>query len=271
MTPRLIIRIFAITAGCLLATLSASAQLISIPVPNYSFDTYGPNGTPINAYSNQDDQYDLPSPHGYSPWPTGEIWAGWENTSNGGLQLYSVSTSGDLGTFNGANAVNENTYALLESLNPVTTIDNNATYTLTFALSPASLASANDVTIELLATSQATDTTYYTNSVYSPASFQSPYPLITTLAVLGSTTVPASALDLQSAGTFANYSTSFTTLLGANSTYIGDDLTLALVVNGDTLFDNAQLTELTVPEPSTYALMLGGLAFLGFLARRQLA
>jgi hypothetical protein len=240
-------RVMALAVVCLVAArLPASAQ-VSIPVPDYSFDTW--NST--NPYANQ-------YPVGYSPYPTAQIFTGWATTS-ANYKFYRVPTTGDTGTFQGANAA-EVDYPIVsttESLNPVvTSIDNNAVYTLTVALS-SSQAAAGSVTLELLSTTSATDTTDYSNpandkSGSNPTSLPNPTPIITTVATLASTTISGATINAQGAGHYVDYSVSFNTLNGANSSLVGKNVTIAVVVNSTsysqcTDFDNVRLTETNQP------------------------
>jgi hypothetical protein len=256
-------RSIALAVVSLLATnLSSSALTINIPVPDFSFDANGANYQG-SSYANQ-------NPVSYSAYPTNEIYADWETTS-ANYQTFITSTGGYTGTFQGTTAGQINgpyQTVELESLNPVTTIANNAIYTLTFALSTPG--GAGDVAIQLLATTQAADPTIYTSGGSPPVVGTSPYPIITTVDTLAST--PVSDLNTH-AGVFTDYSTSFSTVGGLNSSYVGDNLSIALFdAPGSTItFDNVRLSEVVAPEPSTYAMMLGGLALLGFCIRRKLA
>jgi len=270
------IRVLLVAAASLLAPrLPASAQT-SIPVPNFSFETYSQYYSG-STYTNQQ----LDTPDGYSPFPTTEIYDGWLSPA-GNRQLFSVSTAGDSGSYDGADAVYDNySSTFIESLNPVATIDNNATYTLTFALCSAGYP-YQDATIALLATSQASDPTEYAynspgGTYYNPpdtdgapATLLSPYPLITTLAVLGSTDVPANTLYNQPANTFVDYSATFDTLNGDNAAYVGDNLTLYLSDGDSQEFDNVRLTEIApVPEPATWMTLLGGMGVLAFWQKNR--
>jgi hypothetical protein len=257
-------RVTALAVVCLLAAgLSASAQ-VSIPIPDYSFDTW--NTT--NPYANQ-------YPVGFSPYPTGQIFADWATTTNN-YEFYQTSTAGDTGTFQGAKAVEvlDPIVSTTESLNPVVaSIDNNAVYTLTFALSSPN-ATAGSVTLEMLSTTSAAD---YENPANDPhgsgPAGPNPTPIITTVDTLASTTISAATISAQSAGQFTDYSVSFSTLGGLNPSYVGQDLTIGIVVNQtnysqETEFDNARLTETIVPEPSIWALMGLGAGILIWRLRR---
>jgi hypothetical protein len=258
MTTHAIVRSILFTGVCLLATkLPSSAQIIT--VPDYSFNANGA-GYSGSPYSNQ-------SPHPFSTFPTNEIFADWESTS-GNFQSYITPTSGYTGTFQGTTAGQINgpfQFVTVESLNPVATIANHQIYTLTFALSTPG--GAGNVTLQLLATTQTADSTVYNDSPYYVGT--SPYPVISTVAVLGSLTVTGATLNA-AAGAFNDYTVTFDTFGGPNALYVGDNLTIALVDSpGSTVvFDNVRLSE-AVPEPSTWALMLGGLALLGFCVRRK--
>jgi hypothetical protein len=276
----LIVRSVGFAAICLLATqMPSNAQLVNIPVPNSSFDTSGPNftGSPYADQTTIGFGYDS-LPYGTG---VGEPFNDWL-TAAANYQIFSVSTTGDTGTFNGANAVQVNynaTYGYtLESLTPVVaSIANNATYTLTFALANNG-GGAGDVTLSMLTTTSAPNTFDYSSTAiggnpsngYYPAT--SPYPIITTVNTIASTTISGSTINGQAVGDFTDYSVSFDTLNGDNSASVGQDLTLALNVsnNSSLEFDNARLTELEVPEPGTWAMMFGGLSVLALLVRRRL-
>jgi len=274
MTTHPIVRSVALATVCLLAA-NLSSRASYIPVPDFSFDTSGPNYSG-SSYADQ-----TTNGWGYDSLPygtgVGEPFNGWL-TAAANYQIYSVSTAGDSGSFNGANAVRVNGNAYygytLESLTPVvSSIENNVTYTLTFALANDG-GGAGNVTLSLLTTTSAPNTFDYSSTPvggnpsngYYPAT--SPYPIITTVNTIASNTILGSTINAQTIGDFTDYSVSFDTLHGDNAASVGQDLTLAL--NGDTggsfLFDNARLT---VPEPSTYAMMLGGVVLLGFCVRRK--
>jgi hypothetical protein len=256
-----------------------------IAVTDFSFETHGAN----YSGSGYADQTNIYYPYNSGILGEGEPYQGWLTVA-ANYQIYSVSTSGATGSFNGANAVqvNGNSYYgyTLESLTPVVaSIANNATYTLTFALANDG-GGAGNVTLSLLTTSSAPNTTDYstiqlpgtgtdpmTNPVrYYPAP-PNPYPILTTVNTIASTVVSGSTINAQTVGDFTDYSVTFDTLSGHNAASVGQDLTLALNVdsNSSLQFDNARLTVTTVPEPSTYAMMLGALAFLGLCVRRRLA
>lgn len=283
-------------AACLLGTAlcslvlgaHSSAQIISnITVPDYSFSTY-------NSGSSYANQYPVP----YSPYPTAQIFADW-STSSYNYQIYPETSTGKMGTYDGSTVVRVNfpgngpsgfdgpgavhsgwpgydssLGSTTESLNPVvTSIDNNAIYTLTFSLANIDN-TAGDVTIAMLSTTSAPDTTDY-SGIPDPQPPYTPYgpnptPTITTTKTLAYLTIPAATINLQANGDFVDYSVSFSTMAGLNPDYVGQNLSLAINVrNGSfTEFDNARLTETTVPEPGTWALMLGGVAILGCFARR---
>jgi hypothetical protein len=83
-------------------------------------------------------------------------------------------------------------------------------------------------------------------------------------AVLGSQVITEPA-----SGTFAPETLTLPVL---SSPYLGDQLQVKLIANGSTVsFSDVTLGFVAAPEPSTYALMLGGLALLGFCIRRKLA
>jgi hypothetical protein len=258
-------RFIAIAAVCLLADkLPLSAQIVNIPIPDYSFSTDNSGSSYANQY-----------PVDYSPYPTAEIFADWA-TSSYNYQIYQESTTGQTGSYDGTTAVQVNypygpsgfggpgaeggQYgSTTESLNPVVaSIANNAIYTLTFALANVN-GTSGDVTLSMLSTTSAPDTTVY-NPYPDPATGQpygpNPTPTITTQETLASTTISGAVINAQPVGQFTDYSVSFSTV-GLNSTYVGQDLTLAINVDGgaSTEFDNARLTE-TTPTPPAPALDL---------------
>jgi hypothetical protein len=291
MTTPSVVRFTALAAICLLATQLPSNAQTSITVPDFSFSTDNSSSSYANQY-----------PVDYSPYPDAEIFSGWVSSSYD-YQIYQTSTSASSGTFNGSTAVevsNPQT-AVTESLNPVVAhIANNAVYTLTFSLSasdyqyytydpdtnsyigPFTSATPNsgDVTLELLSTTSGSDPTNYaaippyyddpnTGLPYGP----NPTPIITTTATLATTTISGSTIDAQGAGVYQDYSLTFSTLDGMNSSAVGQDMSIALSIayGNNTDFDNVRLTEVEAPEPGTWALMGLGLLSLVALGRfRQL-
>jgi hypothetical protein len=263
-----IIRFTLCTAICLLASkLPSSADtLFNLTIPNYSFESKVDSD--LNGYLNQ-----APDPYHYNNLPATELFTGWESTGYL-LQPTAVSAgAGYTGTFQGSQvAMALYTPDTIESLNPVATIIENATYTLTFAINAPS--GAGSTTLQLLATSQALDTTdnyqWYPNGGNIPTTGPSPFPVITTLGVLASSLSPIMGGDT-GAMEFKDYSVSFNTLNGNNASFVGDSLSINVLLGTSASVDNARLTEDVIPEPSTYAMMLGGLALLGFCVRRKRA
>jgi hypothetical protein len=82
------------------------------------------------------------------------------------------------------------------------------------------------------------------------------------------TLLDSKALTEPTSGTFAPETMTFSVL---SSPYLGDQLQVKLIASGSTVSFSDVTLVYAVPEPSTYALMLGGLAFLGFCVRRKLA
>jgi hypothetical protein len=264
-------RLIAIAAVCLLAAkLPSSAQIVDIPIPDYSFST-------MNSGSSYANQY----PVDYSPYPTAEIFADWA-TSSYNYQIFQESTTNQTGTFDGTTAVQVNypgygpsgfggpgaisgaQYgSTTESLNPVVaSIADNAIYTLTFSLANVD-GTAGNVTLSMLTTTSAPDPTnygaippYYLDPATHMPYGANPTPTITTQQTLASVTISSAVINAQPAGQFTDYSVSFSTV-GVNSTYVGQNLTLAINVQGGTStdFDNARLTE-TTPAPPPPALNL---------------
>jgi hypothetical protein len=215
---------------------SGSAQVIE-SIPNYSFEQYSNAG---NAYANQ-------TPPG-NPNPTGILFNNWETTA-ANYQIFQnpVSNLASPGTTQGTYYADESipfgTVVTAEMENPFTDIQNNYAYTLTVALGVETGKTSGNMTIELLSGN----------------------------TVLAFSNISGATLDLN-AGTFADYSTKLSTYNGNDSGYIGQPLSVAIITtptagNQDGEFDNVRVG--AVPEPSTYALMLGGLAFLGLWLRRR--
>jgi hypothetical protein len=264
MKPSSIVRSLALTVVCLLATkLPSSAQnLFNLAIPNYSFTSQPANVTTV--WGNQ-------NPIGDVPYPKNEMFTGWETTV-GNYQTFLIGTGAYTGTFQGSSAayINGSFQPIeAESLNPVTTIIANATYTLTFALMTPG--GSQGATLSLLATTQGADPNLYANGTY-PSGINSPFPLIATTGTLATTNISAGTLN-GTAGVYNDYSVSFNTLNGNNSAFVGSNLSIDLIsgAGGFLSYDNARLTELAiVPEPSTWALMLAGVAGLFFFGRRKL-
>jgi hypothetical protein len=121
------------------------------------------------------------------------------------------------------------------------------------------------------------------NSANSPASYQSPSPTVT-LGFLangmstGVTTVTAAQIEADP--TYSNGSNNFTTFTysfttGSSGGFVDDDLEVQFTADlsgaTQTQFDDVRITADAVPEPSTYVMMMGSLALLGFCLRRKLA
>lgn len=268
MKPSILLRSALFTAACLLASrLPSTAQVV-----NGSFEDltspYFTGSVPLernpgNPYSNQ---YDEP----YTAFPTTVMFNGWEGASHqGGIRYQEISTA----TYTGAQstlAVNAlDGGANLESYNPVATIQANETYTLTLAVNaPSGVA---DTTFSLLATTQGTDPNsyqYYSYSQGENVTGPSPNPLIQTLAngVLASGDTASGSPT--GANQFVDYTISFNTLNGANSGFVGKDLSIDIGLG-----QGASVTDISlavVPEPSTWALMFAGAAGLLFIGRRKL-
>ena len=65
--------------------------------------------------------------------------------------------------------------------------------------------------------------------------------------------------------TFSHFSQQFTAGIGSSTTLLFSSANI--IANGGAVLDNVSVS--AVPEPSTYALMLGGLGLMGFMARRR--
>lgn len=245
-------------AICLLAAnIPTNAQIV-----NGSFeDTTSPYF--LNSQNPYSDQYP-----GYNNFPTVVMFNGWESASHqGGIKYHEISTAGYTGTDGSYFIRVDDSGAALESLNPVTTIAADTTYTLTLALNAST--GVADSSFQLLATSQAPDTNTYhyspTGNGYVPTT--SPNPVITTLGTLaGSSPISAGATT---ATAFQDYTISFDTIGGDNSAYIGDNLSVLINLGAGAAVDNVRLTIASVPEPATWALMLAGVASLLVLVRRK--
>ena len=198
------------------------------------------------------------------------MFNGWESISHqGGIRYDEVSTAGLTGA-DGSYAVRGTDGAGgLESLNPVTTIAANTTYTLTLALDiPAGTSGTN---FQLLATSQGPDptTTYTYNPGSGYVSIMSPNPLIKTLGTLADSN--GLSADPNKTTDFEDYTISFDTLGTDNSAFVGDNLSIFINFGGTTsMVDNVRLTEVPAPEPSTWALLFAGVAGLLVIGRRKL-
>jgi hypothetical protein len=209
--------------------LVSSAQAAPIPVTNFSFETPGGNFAVNNN-------------------PT--VLPGWtvNSPSYYGNQTI-VGQFANPGNSEGSAYLFMNldfTSSATTTSDPVTTIANNTIYKLTVALGNHNQTGAygdpGDMTISLLA-----------NNVLVPGA---------TLTILNGT-IPN--------GYFQDYNIGFTT--GNADLLFGENLTIQLgtASGGQTQasFDNVRLDATEVPEPSTYAMMLGGLAVLAFSVRRK--
>jgi hypothetical protein len=96
-------------------------------------------------------------------------------------------------------------------------------------------------------------------------------PIITTGTIFATSTISGGTINAQTVENFVDYSVSFNTFGSDNAFAVGQSLYLGVNVdsNGSLQFDNVQLE--AIPEPSAWALMLGGLAFLGYSLRRRAA
>ena len=263
-----------VAAACLLAAKLPSSAQTPITVPDYSFDTYSIyfGGS---SYTNQ--QADTPD--GYSPFSVTEIFDGWLSGA-GNRQFVTIATSGALGSYGGdsSSAYTNGSSDTIESLNPVTTIVADATYTMTISLLSNGYP-YQDALLQMLATTQTApggDPTVYAynepggTNTQGPATLLSPYPVITTLATLATTDISAGTLSGQPANTFVDYSVTFDTLNGDNAAYIGDGLTLYFADGASQAFDNVRLTEIApVPEPATWMTLLGGMGILAFWQKNR--
>jgi hypothetical protein len=238
---------------------SAQAQLINISVPDGSFES--PAGTSSS------------SPFDTTPGnDTAEaLIPGWTaamsdpNNSNS-YGVVSNSTLSSAGTSDQSQSAFMQVYfngttSTLTS-NSLGNIAASTTYTLTVAIgaptTPSSLDNVSGTSGETAAQADI--------SLLADGNVASEFTLV-------NSSVPV--------GTEADYTTTFTT--GASGGFIGDALTIQLEADkafytvgsntfvdpGDEsiMFDNVRLTE--TPEPSTWALMLGGAGFLVLLARRN--
>jgi hypothetical protein len=286
MKTNTIIRSVLFTGICLLASkVTTNAQnTFNLTIPN---QTFSDQNSPILLQHNfpYSDQYQEP----YNHFPTVLMFNGWEVESHGGGITYGDNPTGSVGTSGTYSAVATSQDAVFESYNPITTvanggsggagtIANNAVYTLTFALNTAG---GTPTSYALLATTQAVDmTTQYSYGPYTqvdPSDPSSPYvqtestynpnPLITTQGVLASGSVDGS----YSPATYTDVSITFNTLHGNNAALLGDGLSIYVDAGQNDSISNFRLTEVAVvPEPSTWALMLAGLAGLFIVGRRKL-
>jgi hypothetical protein len=209
-----------------------NASAASITVPNYSFET-NPGG----------------------PGDSGTL-SGWSG-GNSGTFFPTVGSGGYVaedGSYVGFVYVNGNGSAQeLTSSSSLATIALNETYTLTVALGNDMTSSSNNggqlsANIALLANGS----------------------IITGASLTG--LVPTDA-----GGVMTDYMVSFTTTGGANAGLIGDTLKIQLGQDAGhsdypvAEFDNVRLdgTVSAVPEPSTWAMMLGGVGVLGLMIQRR--
>jgi len=234
-------------------TGTARAQLINIAVPNGSFES------PV--ISSGDYDVSSASPSVIDDW-TAVLSDGNNNNSYG---VAKNSTLGSAGTSDGNQSALAQVYynytnTTLTTNNSLGIIAPNTTYTLTVAVgaptNPTTFNGANGTVGETAAQAQ-----------------------IFLLANGGVAANGFLANTAVSVGTETDLTATFTT--GASGGFIGDALTIQLEADkafypGDNadpgdeslMFDNVRLTE--TPEPSTWALMLGGVGFLVLLARRNL-
>jgi hypothetical protein len=237
---------------------SAHAQLINIAVPNGSFES--PAGTSAGS------PFDT-TPGNDTAAPLIDGWTAAMSDPNN-ANSYGVvnnSTLSSAGTSDGSQSAFMQVYfngttSSLTSTNSLGTIAANTTYTLTVAIgAPTTPSSLDNVSGTSGETASQADISLLANGGVA-----SEFTLV-------NTSVPV--------GTEADYTTTFTT--GASGGFIGEALTIQLEADkafypGDAadpgdesiLFDNVRLT--ATPEPSTWALMLGGAGFLVLLTRRNL-
>lgn len=243
---------------------SASAQ--SITVPNFSFET--PADTTIAAPY---DKLGTANSTGVAdPLPS------WNYTTNNtnGYGVVSTSTLTTLGTSDGSQAAfidvyNGGNFGTLTTANSLGVISANTLYTLTVAVgAPATWVGDPYAGV---GGGHLTEGETGAEAILS---------LTGDGTIFASQSVDASVV---SEGTLVDYTVTFTT--GASGGVIGQDLGISLEslkedypgnvdpgIEAD-IFDNIRLTAVsTVPEPSTYAMLLGGLGMLMLVVRlRKLA
>jgi hypothetical protein len=261
----------------LITTNSAQAQIL-----NGDLETTTPisgvfNGTAEYTGSPYADQTLTGFGYNSNVVGNGEPFKGFLTDANN-YQIYQTPSAGYTGNFAGPTVIQVNSNGVknytLETLAPLIPIIRvNTRYTLTFALANDG-GGAGSVTLSLFSATSAVDTTNYSIAPYGndPATSM-PYPATSPLPVITTGTIYAtgtnSGINTQAFEFFTNYSISFDTFNGDNAGAIGQNLYAGLNVtgNGSLQFDNAQFE--VIPEPSTWALMFGGLAFLGYSLRRR--
>ena len=238
-------------------TGSAQAQIIT--VPNFSFQNPTQTTSPYQILGTT------------STTGAADLIPDWDFTTNNvkGFGLVATSSLTTPGTSDGSQAAylqvyNGGNFETLSTSNSLGTITANTKYTLTVAIgAPANW------------TGNPTGGTKTANETAAEVIF----------SLTGNGTAITGASDtiaenLVPMGTLNDYTLTFTT--GASGGAIGKSLGISLEAlkanypSGDpgleaAIFDNVRLTDVsTVPEPSSWALMLGGVGFLLLLTRRNL-
>jgi hypothetical protein len=211
------------------AAFPAQSQAATIPVSNYSFESPGGNFA-VNNNPTVIPDWTVNSPSYYGNQTIVGQFANPGNSQGSAYLFMNLDGPGSATT----------------TSDPVTTIADYTVYKLTVALGNHNQTGAygdpGDMTISLLA-----------NGVVIPGA---------TLTITNGT-IPN--------GYFQDYSVGFTTSLV--DPLSGENLTIQLgtASGGQTQasFDDVRLHESEVPEPSTYAMLLAGLAFLGLCVRRN--
>jgi hypothetical protein len=239
---------------------SAEAQ-ISIPVPNSSFETPAAT-TAGTAGTSSGAQFDTSE----SDLSLIDDWTGTGNVPGGSEPIGVVNNSvlTTAGTSDASQSAFFQVYyngevSTLTTNNSLGTIAPDTTYTLTVALG----SEVNRTTMDGASGAPTGD-----------VAAQEDISLLANGAAAATFTLVNTAVPV---GTEADYTASFTT--GASGGFIGDALTIQLEADKafypggvdpgseEAMFDNVRLSE--TPEPSTWALMLGGMGFLVLLARRN--
>jgi hypothetical protein len=246
--------------------IGATSSLVAAPlplgpdiVPNYSFEqTTNPGVHGVNASSD----------------PINYVTDWTINVPNdSAVGTYNDTTNPNLTGGKGTNGLFvQGYYGYFEQdviSSAITTIKKNTTYQLTVSMGvpsnypDPSLSDAPGVILNVVDSSGKVDasTSYYVDNSQNPA------------FIYYQGSITGSSLP---SGTMHDFTLTFTT--GNTPFDLGESVHLLLSsYNGDNgnsvnpvVFDNVRMLE-SVPEPSTYAMMLAGLAFLGFCVRRKSA
>jgi hypothetical protein len=231
---------FTALALSLAAVFSAHAQIINVNVNNSGFEN--PSLPNSGQYIGEGAGTSTP---GY-PIPDWTVTSNVEGVQNG-EGIYGDNGSAPYGYNFGWDDGTANFYQVLSGSG--STIE-TGTYTLTVALGTRSGGPTAGSSLSLFT-----------------ASGSSLGTLLKTTGTVGAVT--------SGTGTFTDYTLTYDVAVG--NPYIGDTIAISLAGGnfksgtgvGNDDFDNVRLTFDPIPEPSTYALMVGGMLMLGYLVRRR--